>query len=202
MTGSGAWPARSRPVVRAAPLDAGAWAPFGWLPVPDTDAADGADPIHRLSFADGDPHLNFIAHGYDEVVHEEGAARCDRLFRHRRHTQALVAVDVFGVLVVATPASGLPDVATAEEAAALLRTFLLAPLDCVVLHAGTWHWGPFPVAPGTIRLLNVQARGYLGDNDSVDLAGRAVDVAVDPGLGPGARAGDGTRPAPPVTPRR
>ena len=36
-----------------------AWAPFGWLPVADTDPRDGE---HRLSFAWDDVHVNIIGH--------------------------------------------------------------------------------------------------------------------------------------------
>ena len=40
------------------PLSEVAWAPFGWLPVADTDPRDGE---HRLSFAWDDVHVNLIA---------------------------------------------------------------------------------------------------------------------------------------------
>ena len=43
----------------AEPLTADAFAPFGWLPVADTDPADGA---HTLTYAWDDPHLNTIEH--------------------------------------------------------------------------------------------------------------------------------------------
>ena len=41
------------------PLTADAWAPFGWLPVPDTDPRDGD---HRLEFEWQDVHVNRIGH--------------------------------------------------------------------------------------------------------------------------------------------
>ncbi len=62
-----------------------------------------------------------------------------------------------------------------------LRAFVLKPLDCFVLHRGTWHWGPFPIERAPVRLLNVQGRRYAEDNASVDLparAGAVVEVAV------------------------
>jgi hypothetical protein len=46
----------------------------------------------------------------------------------------------------------------------------------LVLHEGTWHWGPFPVGPEPVQLLNVQGRRYADDNDSVDLAERTGAV--------------------------
>ena len=61
-----------RVVTRAAqPLTADAFAPFGWLPVADTDPDDG---IHTLTYAWADPHLNVIAHAYDEVDHTDTGA--------------------------------------------------------------------------------------------------------------------------------
>jgi ureidoglycolate hydrolase len=61
-----------------------------------------------------------------------------------------------------------------------IRAFLLRPLETVVLHRGTWHWGPYPVRADEVRLLNVQGHRYREDNRQVDLAamGASVDVAV------------------------
>ena len=44
--------------IEAEPLTAAAWRPFGWIPVRDTDPADGAE---RLSFEWIDVHLNVIS---------------------------------------------------------------------------------------------------------------------------------------------
>jgi hypothetical protein len=54
-------------------------------------------------------------------------------------------------------------------------------LSPVVLHRGTWHWGPYPVGAESVRLFNVQGLRYREDNDSVDLLARGmpVDVLVD-----------------------
>ena len=60
-----------------------------------------------------------------------------------------------------------------------VRAFVLRPLDCFVLFQGTWHWGPFPLGPEPVQLLNVQGVRYAEDNASVDLAARtgaAVEV--------------------------
>ena len=59
-------PRRSRHVV-AEPVTAAAWAPFGWLPRPDTDPADGE---HTLRFEWDDAHLNTIEHTTDEIEHD------------------------------------------------------------------------------------------------------------------------------------
>jgi hypothetical protein len=50
----------------------------------------------------------------------------------------------------------------------------------VVLHKGTWHWGPFPVGRPSVSLLNLQGLRYAEDNDCVDLTqkGFTVDVLV------------------------
>jgi ureidoglycolate hydrolase len=166
-----------RVVTRVArPLTAEAFAPFGWLPVPDTDPADGT---HTLTYEWSDPHLNVITHAFDEVAHSpSGAARCDRLFRHDSHTQALMSLNVDAVVAVAAAETDFSSGEQLDE----IQAFLLRPLNCFVLHQGTWHWGPFPLGPQPVRLLNFQGRGYLADNESVDLpeaVGGSVEVVVE-----------------------
>jgi len=158
----------------AEPLTAAAWEPFGWLPVDDTDPADRA---HTLNFEWADPHLNVIAHAADEVTHTEHGLVCERMYRHDTHTQALTPLNCDAVVAVAPAGvdfSQPGDVAT-------VRAFVLHPLDTLVLHQGTWHWGPFPVGDEPVRLLNVQGRRYTEDNASVDLAataGAAIEVVI------------------------
>jgi len=153
-------------------LTAAAWAPFGWLPVDDSNPVDGA---HTLHYEWADPHLNVIAHTAAEVAHTQHGLVCDRMYRHDTHTQALTALNCEAVVAVAPAAvdfSKPGDVAT-------MRAFMLHPLDTLVLHQGTWHWGPFPLGDEPVRLLNVQGRRYVEDNASVDLAataGTAVEV--------------------------
>ncbi len=150
------------------------WAPFGWLPVADTDPRDGDQ---TLAFDWGDPHLNRIGHRRDEVRATASGLRCEELYRHATHTQVLVPLDAASVVVVGAPGLELTSPADADA----LRAFLLGPLTAVVLHRGTWHWGPFPVAAASVDLLNVQGRRYLEDNERVDLAalGAALEVALD-----------------------
>ncbi len=50
-----------------------------------------------------------------------------------------------------------------------MRAFRLEKLDAVVLHRGTWHWGPFPLGDEPVLLFNVQGLGYARDNASADL---------------------------------
>jgi ureidoglycolate hydrolase len=149
--------------LRAQRLDAEAFAPFGWLPVADTDAADGRE---RLFFEWADPHLNVIAHAPEEVEHTPaGDPICTVLYRHATHTQALMPLNVDAVVAVAPADLVFSSAADLEQ----VRAFRVAPLDVFVLHRGTWHWGPFPVGADPVRLLNVQGLGYARDNASVDL---------------------------------
>jgi ureidoglycolate hydrolase len=156
----------------AEPLTAAAWAPFGWLPVADTDAADGRETLH---FEWADPHLNVIAHHASEVEHTEHGLVCEGLYRHATHTQALMPLNCDAVVAVAPPGHAF-DVTGGIEA---IRAFSLRPLDTFVLFRSTWHWGPFPLGDEPVRLLNVQGRGYADDNEYADLArltGAVVEV--------------------------
>lgn len=154
-------------------ITADAWAPFGWLPVADTDPADGR---HTLRYELGDPHLNVIAHGPDEVERSEHGLVCAGLYRHVTHTQALMPLNCDAVLAVAPPGHDFTD----GSGVVAVRAFRVAPLDVFVLAQGTWHWGPFPVGDEPVRLLNLQGRGYAEDNEYADLAaltGAVVEIA-------------------------
>ena len=153
------------------PLSEEAWAPFGWLPVADTDPRDGD---HRLSFSWDDVHVNIIGHARDEVPETGGGLRCQMLYRHDTHTQTVMSLDVPAVIAVAPASRDFSGAADADS----IRVFRLEPLQPVVLHRGTWHWGPFPVAADAVRLFNVQGLRYSEDNTSVDLASRGLDVDV------------------------
>ena len=151
--------------ITAGRLDAAAWAPFGWLPVPDTDPADGTG---RLAFEWADPHVNVISHGPEEPTRSpaSGALVCDRMYRHDTHTQVLLALDGPSVIAVAPAAITFAAPVDLES----VRAFLLHPLDALVLHRGTWHWGPFPLGDQPVHLFNVQGLRYREDNASVDLS--------------------------------
>lgn len=165
--------------LRPGPLSADGWAPFGWLPLPDTDPLDGA---RTLEFAWGDPHVNVIAHHLDELEEADGGLACRELFRHDTHTQVLMPLDRAAVMVVAPPDDPLETPADGAR----MRAFLLRPLEAVVLGRGTWHWGPYPVLGPSVRLFNVQGRRYREDNARVDLKARGLGVDVvagDPASG-------------------
>ena len=160
----------------ATALTAEAWAAFGWLPVDDTDPADGD---HRLAFLWADAHVNVIGHGAGEIERADGVLHCPEMFRHDTHTQVLMVLDVPAVLAVAPGAVAFERAEDADT----IRAFLLRPLDALVLGRGTWHWGPFPVEAEAVRLFNVQGLRYAEDNTRVDLDALVggVDVlAVDP----------------------
>lgn len=157
--------------IEAQPLTAAGWAPFGWLPVADTDAADGD---HRLAFEWSDVHLNVISHAPQEIDRTARGLLCDGLYRHDTHTQALLVLDVAAVIAVAPADVTFADPGDLET----VRAFLLRPLDRFVLHRGTWHWGPFPLGDVPVTLYNVQGLRYAEDNAKVDLAGRALAVEV------------------------
>jgi len=149
------------------PLSEEAWAPFGWLPVADTDPRDGE---HRLSFAWDDVHVNIIGHARAEVPETGDGLRCQMLFRHDTHTQTVMSLDVPAVIAVAPAARDFSAAADLDS----IRAFRLEPLQPVVLHRGTWHWGPFPMAADTVRLFNVQGLRYA----EVDLTARNLEVDV------------------------
>lgn len=156
------------------PLSEDEWAPFGWLPVPDTDPRDGE---HRLEFVWQDVHVNLIGHRRDEVPEVAGGLRCDVLFRHATHTQVVMPLDVAAVVVVAP--AGVP-MRTPSEVDSIVA-FVLGRLQPIVLNRGTWHWGPYPIGAPSVELFNVQGLRYAEDNESVDLnaVGAPLDIVID-----------------------
>ncbi len=156
-------------VLEAGPLTEAAWAPFGWLPVADSDPRD---PTFTYEFLWDDVHVNLISHAADEVEHTEHGSICAVMYRHDTHTQTLMPLNVDSVVAVAPASVDFSDPAHVDQ----VRAFRLRPLDCFALHRGTWHWGPFPVGTDAVRMFNVQGKRYAEDNASVDLAGRAGAV--------------------------
>jgi ureidoglycolate hydrolase len=149
--------------VTAEPITAAAWAPFGWLPVADTDPAD---PTFTYEFAWADPHVNVISHASDEIEHTVSGLVCDRFYRHDTHTQVLLPLDVDSVVAVAPASVEFTSVADLDA----VRAFALQPLEGFTLFRGTWHWGPFPVGDAPVHLWNVQGKRYAEDNRCAELA--------------------------------
>jgi ureidoglycolate hydrolase len=147
-----------------------AWAPFGWLPVEDTDPRDGS---HRLAYEWEDPHVNIIGHARSEVPAFPGGLLCEMLYRHSTHTQVIMPLDHRCVIAVAPKGLGFDD----PDDADLVRVFGIEPLQALVLDRGTWHWGPYPVQTETVSLFNIQGLRYAEDNEMMDLAG--LDMAIE-----------------------
>lgn len=154
--------ASERRTLTAEILTATAWAPFGWLPVADTDPADAG---FAYEFTWNDPHVNVISHAPAEVEHTDRGLVCDRFYRHDTHTQVLLPLDVPSVVAVAPAAVDFTTPADLDT----VRAFALRPLDGFALHRGTWHWGPFPTGDAPVHLWNVQGKRYTDDNRCADL---------------------------------
>ena len=154
------------------------WSPFGWLPVADVDPRDGNE---TLTFEWADAHVNLIGHARAEVPETASGLRCEMLFRHDTHTQALMPLNVPAVIVVAPAAVEFSDQDRDQAQAdrGSIRAFRIEPLESLVLHRGTWHWGPFPLEGPEVRLFNVQGLRYAEDNRCVDLASKGLAVEVE-----------------------
>ena len=158
------------------PLTEAGWAPFGWLPVADVDPRDGKE---TLTFEWADAHVNLIGHARAEVPETPRGLRCEMVFRHATHTQALMPLNVPAVIVVAP--SDLEFGNPGDQAT--IRAFRIAPLESLVLHRGTWHWGPFPLEGPEVRLFNVQGLRYAEDNRCMNLASKGLAVEVEVATG-------------------
>ena len=157
-------------IIEAEAVTPSTWAPFGWLPVPDVDPTDGE---HTLRYEWDDAHLNTIEHTTDEVESTTHGLRCSVMYRHETHTQVLTPLDASSVIAVAPADTSFAEVADLDA----IRAFVVEPGETVVLHQGTWHWGPFPIrGASSVCLLNVQGRRYAEDNASVDLSGSVIEV--------------------------
>jgi len=128
-----------------------------------------------MTFEWADAHVNLIGHTRAEVPETARGLRCEMLYRHDTHTQALMALDVSAVIAVAPAAVEFAEDQDAES----IRVFRIRPLEPLVLHRGTWHWGPFPIDAAEVRLFNVQGLRYAEDNRCMDLAAKGLDVEVD-----------------------
>ena len=148
-----------------------AFSPFGVLP-PDEG---GPGPTADVVFDRADGWVNFIGHDAAEVDHGPTGPRCDHLNRHDTHTQTLMPMDDDAVIVVAPPDVRFVDAADVERVAA----FLIPRQQPVHLHRGTWHWGPYPVRAPSVRLLNLQARGWPDDNTVATLP-VTLEIALRP----------------------
>jgi ureidoglycolate hydrolase len=154
-------------------VDGQSWAPFGQLPVDETEPIDDT----HLEFLWDDPHVNFIGHTYDEIQHSSDGALCDLLNRHDTATQTLMPMNMDAFVVVAPRDVDF----SAADHLSTIRAFVLRRYECVNLARGTWHWGPFPVSEGRVQLFNVQGKRFAEDNAIAYLErdnGTLVEVAL------------------------
>ena len=146
-------------VVRAEPLTAEAFAPFGQL-VKEGDMV--------MELRDGEVfHLNVLHYDRAEL-------RCDHLNRHHRATQALVALAGKPTLLVVAPKE--LDFSSHDHLPSV-RAFLCDGTAGVNLTLGTWHWGPYPILD-YVDLVNVQGKNFSTDNEIAYLE-RDLGVVVD-----------------------
>ena len=138
------------------------FAPFGVVPPEENDGNPTAD----LEFLWNDGAVNFIGHTLDELDVVDGWLRCELLNRHDTHTQTLMPMSGDSIVVVAPGGVDFSEPAHFDT----VRAFVLARHTCVHLHRGTWHWGPYPLDAASVRIFNVQGRGYAEDNGIAWLA--------------------------------
>ena len=145
--------------VRAEPLTAFAFAPFGQV-VGQADC--------RMELRDGeDFHLNVLSYGHRPV-------RVDHLNRHHRATQALVPLNGKpAVIVVASQEATFQKTEDLET----LRAFVMDGSSGINLGLGVWHEGPFALAD-RVDLVNVQGR-HVEDDNEVAYLERDLGVVVE-----------------------
>ncbi len=141
------------------PLTPEAWARFGTLPSDERD--ENAYRRSDLEFLWNDGQVNFIAHDNNEVTLSEGRVRCELLNRHDTHTQTLMPMTSDAYIVVAPASVDF----TSSDHFLEVAAFRVPQHVPVHLNRGTWHWGPYPLGADSLRIFNIQGRGYVNDNE-------------------------------------
>ena len=144
-------------LVKAEPLTAAAFAPFGQV------VAGGDTAL--TSASDGDElTLDVIRHHRRDFV-------IDHLNRHHHATQTLVPLGKQPCVITVAPAGvDFSDEAHLET----LRAFVMDGTVGITLALGTWHDGPWPLMD-VVDLVNLQGRDVLANDNEV--------VHLDHGLG-------------------
>ena len=151
-------------VVRAEPLTATAFAPFGQVLASERDGT----ATSTIELREGEVFaLNILSY-------ERRPLRCDHLNAHHRATQALVALSGKPTVLAVAPAGTVFD---SRDALAAVRAFICDGHAAVNLALGTWHWGPYPVSD-RVDLLNLQGAGFADDNEIAHLE-RDLGVVVE-----------------------
>lgn len=150
--------------LRAAPLSAAAFAPFGQVLASELTGTDDAS----IEVRDGEVfHLNILSYERRPLV-------VDHLNAHHKATQALFALGGKPTLLVVAP-PGTP-FSSADDLNAV-RAFICDGTAGVNLRIGTWHWGPYPLSD-RVDLVNLQGEGFADDNEIAHLE-RDLDVTIE-----------------------
>ncbi len=141
------------------PLTPEAFAPFGAVIAPEEDGLPFRVGDAPLDLSRGTPRF------YGMKLHARG-----RVFRHiTRHakvTQCLGAMMGESWMLGVAP----PDPGRAAPDPATIRAFLIPGDRAVMLHAGTWHAGPYFDAP-EVSFYNLElADTNVVDHDTCDLS--------------------------------
>lgn len=149
-----------RHLLRAEPLSAGAFAPFGDV------VQEGV--VAHLELRDGE-RFNL-----DVLSYDHRPLRVDHLNRHHKATQALIPLDAKPCVLVVAPRD--VDFSSADHLDTL-RAFVLDGSVGINLHLGIWHEGPFALGPH-VDLANVQGSDVTSDNEVANLE-RDLGVVVE-----------------------
>ena len=146
--------------VRAEPLTAAAFSPFGQVLAREPDQAIiGALDGEELS-------LNIL-------TYQHRGLRVDHLNAHHRATQALFPLGRSALLVVAPPGTTFENRLGLDSVSA----FVIDGTAGVNLDFGTWHWGPYPIHD-EVSIVNLQGRNFADDNEVAHLE-RDLGVVIE-----------------------
>ncbi len=126
----------------AEPISDAAFLPFGRLISATPDGTPAGEIDRALDLRHGTPRFYIMA-----LTHR--GYRVDAITRHRHVTQVLAAVGGRPWMVAVAPPAEVP-------ALAQLRGFSIPGDVAVLLHAGTWHAGPY-FADAEMKFFNLEA---------------------------------------------
>jgi ureidoglycolate lyase len=133
----------------AEPLTSVAFAPYGQVIWPQSDAGDWRSGDAELHLQEGQPRL------YAMRLPARGL-RFRELAAHRQVSQCLGVMEPHPWQLAVAPASHPGD--QPIDAASQLRAFTVPPLCIVKLHRGTWHAGPLFASPAQLVFCNLELR--------------------------------------------
>jgi ureidoglycolate hydrolase len=146
--------------VRAEPLTAAAFSPFGQVLARDPDRA-------IIGVRDGEEFALSI------LTYQHRGLRVDHLNAHHRATQALFPLGRSALLVVAPAGTTFGNRLGLDGVAA----FVIDGTAGVNLAYGTWHWGPYPIHD-EVSMVNLQGRNFVDDNEVAHLE-RDLGVVIE-----------------------